>query len=125
MAPEATTQRKRRPVRLGRVIGTAVVLVLLVTVVGSVLLWQRVSSFNEKVSSAPMASTALFGPLGGTARVNVLMIGFSGQAQHGGTYLADSLNILLINPATNQTTLIPIPATSGSRVCRRCRAEAR
>jgi LCP family protein required for cell wall assembly len=108
VAPEAA-QRKRRPVRLRRVIGTAVVLILLVTVVGSVLLWQRVSAFNEKVSSAPMASSTLFGPLGGTARVNVLMIGFSGQAQHGGTYLADSLNILSINPATNQTTLIPIP----------------
>lgn len=99
----------RRPVRLRRVIGTAVVLVLLVSVVGSVLLWQRVNAFNQKVSSAPMASTALFGPLGGTSRVNVLMIGFSGQAQHGGTYLADSLNILSINPTTNQTTLIPIP----------------
>ena len=49
--------RKRRPVRLRRVIGTAVVLLLLVTVVGSVLLWQRVSAFNQKVSSAPMAST--------------------------------------------------------------------
>ena len=94
---------------LGRIIGTAVALVLLVTVVGSVLLWQRVNAFNEKVSSAPTASSALFGPLGGTARVNVLMIGFSGQAKHGGTYLADSLNVLSINPATNQTTLIPIP----------------
>ena len=51
-----------------------------------------------------MASTALFGPLGGSARVNVLMIGYSGEAKHGGTYLADSLNILSINPATNQTT---------------------
>jgi LCP family protein required for cell wall assembly len=87
----------------------AVILVLAVTVVGSVLLWQRVSAFNQKVSSAPMASSALFGPLGGTARLNVLMIGFSGQAKHGGTYLADSLNILSIDPARNQTTLIPIP----------------
>jgi LCP family protein required for cell wall assembly len=96
-------------VRVGRIIGTAVMLVLVVVVVGSVLLWQRVSAFNEKVSSAPMVSTALFGPLGGTTRVNVLMIGFSGQAQHGGTYLADSLNILSIDPVTNQTTIIPIP----------------
>lgn len=108
VAPESV-QRKRKPVRLGRIIGTAVVLVLLVTVVGSVLLWQRVNAFNEKVSSAPTASSALFGPLGGTARVNVLMIGYSGQANHGGTYLADSLNILSIDPTTNQTTLIPIP----------------
>lgn len=108
-APSEAIQRKRKPLRLRRVIGTGVVLVLLVAVVGSVLLWQRVSAFNQRVSSAPMTSTALFGALGGTARVNVLMIGYSGQAQHGGTYLADSLNIISINPATNQTTLIPIP----------------
>jgi len=95
--------------RLRLVIGIAVVLVLLVAVVSSVLLWQRVSAFNQKVSSAPMASTSLFGPLGGTARVNVLMIGYAGEAKHGGTYLADSLNILSIDPKTNQTTLIPIP----------------
>ena len=107
-APEAIP-RKRRRVRLPLVFGVAVVVVLLLTVVGSVLLWQRVSAFNQKVSSAPMASTSLFGPLGGTARVNVLMIGYSGEAKHGGTYLADSLNILSIDPKTNQTTLIPIP----------------
>jgi polyisoprenyl-teichoic acid--peptidoglycan teichoic acid transferase len=106
--PEAT-QRKRKPLRPGRVIGIAVVLVLLITVVGSVLLWQRVNAFNQKVSSAPMASTALFGPLGGISRVNVLMIGYAGEANHGGEYLADSLNIISIDPKTNETTLIPIP----------------
>jgi polyisoprenyl-teichoic acid--peptidoglycan teichoic acid transferase len=102
-------QSSRKPLRIGRVIAVAVILVLVFAVIGSVLLWQRVSAFNQKVSSAPMASSALFGPLGGTARVNVLMIGYSGQAKHGGTYLADSLNILSIDPKTSQTTLIPIP----------------
>ena len=106
--PDATRPR-RRPLRVRRVFGTAVILLVAITVVGSVLLWQRVSGFNQKISSAPMASTALFGPLGGSARVNVLMIGYSGEAKHGGTYLADSLNILSINPATNRTTVIPIP----------------
>jgi len=108
-AARAAVKRPRRPVRLRRVIGTAVVLLVVGTAIGSVLLWQRVSAFNQKVSSASMASSALFGPLGGTARVNVLMIGYSGQPRHGGTYLADSLNILSIDPATNRTTLIPIP----------------
>ena len=42
-------------------------------------------------------------------RVNVLMIGYSGDPNHGGTYLADSLNILSIDPRTKTTTLIPIP----------------
>ena len=106
---EGAAQRRRRPLQLRRFIGVTVALVLVLTVVGSLLLWLRVSAFNQKISSAPMASTALFGPLGGSARVNVLMIGYSGEAKHGGTYLADSLNILSINPATNQTTVIPIP----------------
>src|SRR5207237_1139812 len=97
------------PLRVRRVFGTAVILLVAITVVGSVLLWQRVSGFNQKISSASMASTALFGPLGGSARVNVLMIGYAGEAKHGGTYLADSLNILSIDPKTHQTTLIPIP----------------
>ena len=108
-AEAAASAPARKPLRPGRVIGIAVVLVLAIVVVGSVLLWQRVSAFNQKVSSAPMASSALFGPLGGTSRVNVLMIGYSGEAKHGGTYLADSINILSIDPVANKTTLIPIP----------------
>jgi LCP family protein required for cell wall assembly len=107
--PQPTAASRLKPLPWKRAIGVAVVLVLLVAVVGSVLLWQRVSAFNQRVSSAPMASSALFGPLGRSVRVNVLMIGYSGEAKHGGTYLADSLNILSIDPAKNQTTLIPIP----------------
>jgi LCP family protein required for cell wall assembly len=99
----------RRPLRIKRVVVTAVVLVLVILVVGSVLLYQRVDAFNKAVSSAPTMSTSLFGPLAGKDRVNVLMIGYSGDPKHGGTYLADSLNILSIDPSANATTLIPIP----------------
>ena len=88
---------------------TGAVLLVVILVVGSVLLWQRVSAFNAATSSRGTLSSALFGPLGGKDRVNVLMIGYSGDPKHGGTYLADSLNILSVDPQTNTTTLIPIP----------------
>jgi LCP family protein required for cell wall assembly len=104
---EASTPR--RPLRIKRVLITALVLVLVIVVTGSILLYQRVDAFNKAVSSAPTLGSALFGPLGGKDRVNVLMIGYSGDPKHGGTYLADSLNILSIDPVANATTLIPIP----------------
>lgn len=82
---------------------------LAIAIVGGVLLWGRVSSFNETVSSAPALSSSLFGPLNGKDRVNVVMVGYSGEAKHGGTYLGDSINILSIDPATDTTTIIPVP----------------
>jgi LCP family protein required for cell wall assembly len=110
------SQGEARPIRLPRprmtlkrLLLIATTLVLAIVVIGSVLLWQRVSAFNASVSTRPMLSAALFGPLGGKERVNVLLVGFAGEQHHGGTYLADSLNILSVDPVTDTTTLIPIP----------------
>ena len=105
----ATPAAPRRPIRLKRVALAGVVLLLVILVVGSVLLYQRVDAFERSVSSASTMSSALWGPLGGKERVNVLIIGYSGDPKHGGTYLADSLNIVSIDPVTQKTTLIPIP----------------
>lgn len=107
--PAPRTTRPRRPLHLRRIVVTVVLLVVVGVVAGSILLYGRVDAFNKVVSSAPTLSSSLFGPLGGTKRVNVLMIGYSGDPKHGGTYLADSLNILSIDATTQQTTLIPIP----------------
>jgi polyisoprenyl-teichoic acid--peptidoglycan teichoic acid transferase len=96
-------------VRLKRIVVTTFLLLLVGVIAGSVLLYGRVDAFDKAVSSAPTLSSSLFGPLGGSQRVNVLMIGYSGDPQHGGTYLADSLNILSIDAASQQMTLIPIP----------------
>ena len=88
----------------------AVVLVLALAVVGGVLLFGRVSRFNDEVSSAGTISSSLFGPLNGDDRVNVLLIGYGGDAQAAGAgYLADSMNIYSIDPQTDTTTVIPIP----------------
>jgi LCP family protein required for cell wall assembly len=109
--PDGLPISRRSPRRIGykRILLIGTLLVVAIVVLGSVLLWQRVSSFNAAVSSRSTLSSALWGPLGGKDRVNVLLIGYSGDPKHGGTYLADSLNILSIDPQTSTTTLIPIP----------------
>ena len=106
--PVAPARERRRP-PLKRILQLVVVATLALAVIGGVLLWGRVSAFNDRVSTAGMASSALFGPLNGDDRVNVVMIGYAGDPKHGGTYLADSINILSIDPKTDTTTLVPIP----------------
>lgn len=100
--------RRRRGRSIRRTLGLVLFLVLVAVVVGGILLGMRAATFNASVSSAPFVSTALFGPLNGSERVNVLMIGYGG-GDHDGAYLADSIQVLSIDPATDTTTSIPIP----------------
>ena len=81
---------------------------LLAVIVGAVLLGMRAAAFNATVSSAAFPSTQLLGPLNGSDRVNVLMVGYGGPG-HDGAYLADSIQILSIDPETDTTVTIPIP----------------
>ncbi|MEO8246915.1 MAG: LCP family protein [Chloroflexota bacterium] len=102
--------RERRRIPIGRILTLALLLVVVLAAVGGALLFQRVSRFNDEVSSAGTLSTSLFGPLNGQDRVNVLLIGYGGDAQAAGAgYLADSMNIYSIDPATDTTTVIPLP----------------
>lgn len=101
--------RRRQPRSLKRVLLTALVIVLVVSGFGGFLLWQRIADFNDAVSSASSASSALFFPLTGSDRVNVAIYGYRGEELGGGTYLADSINILSIDPSTDTTTIIPVP----------------
>jgi polyisoprenyl-teichoic acid--peptidoglycan teichoic acid transferase len=103
--------RATRARRRGSFRRTLLVLLLLLLIAASVItiiVWQRVAAFNDTVSTAPAASSALFWPLRGSDRVNVLMIGYGG-AEHGGGFLSDSINVISIDPATDQTTIVPIP----------------
>jgi LCP family protein required for cell wall assembly len=105
-APAARV-RRRPPIK---VIVLGVMLLLLIGLaVGGILLWQRVAAFNDTVSSAPAASSALWGPLGGDERVNVAFYGYGGPTHKSGNYLADSIQILSIDPKADTTTVIPIP----------------
>lgn len=104
----AFIEPRRRP-SIKRFFLLAVLILLIVTVVGGILLWQRVSAFNDTVSTAPTTSSALFFALGGDEPVNVVLFGYGGSEHRGGSYLADSIQIISIDPATDSTTIIPIP----------------
>ena len=101
-------RRRRRPGSFFRTLRTLLLLVLLAAIVVGVLLFLRGGTFNAAVSSAPYPSTALLWDLNGSERVNVLMVGYGG-GDHDGAYLADSIQVLSIDPSTNTTTTIPIP----------------
>jgi polyisoprenyl-teichoic acid--peptidoglycan teichoic acid transferase len=106
--PRQRARRARRPGSFWRRLRTTLILVAAATVLGVVLLFMRAAAFNESVSSAGFPSAALLLPLNGSDRVNVMMVGYGG-AEHEGAFLADSIQILSIDPATDTTTTIPIP----------------
>jgi len=103
----AVTRRRGPSVKV--VLALAVLLLLIIATIGAILLWQRVSAFNNSVSSAPAASSALWGPLGGDERVNIALYGYGGVEHKSGNYLADSIQIMSIDPKKDTTTVIPIP----------------
>jgi LCP family protein required for cell wall assembly len=111
---QATPPRRSRarPARRSgsflRTVRRVLLLALVAVVVVVVLLGIRAATFNATVSSAVFPSAALLGPLNGSDRVNVLMVGYGGEGHHG-AYLADSIQIMSIDPATDTTTTIPIP----------------
>lgn len=106
--PPRRASRTRRRGSFWRTLRTILLLILLAVVVGVVLLFLRAATFNAATSSAPFPSTALLWDLNGSERVNVLMVGYGG-GNHDGAYLADSIQILSIDPATDTTTTVPIP----------------
>jgi LCP family protein required for cell wall assembly len=90
-------------------LGLGILLLLIILTVGGILLWQRVAAFNDSVSSAPATSSALWGPLNGSERVNIALFGYGGEEHKSGNYLADSIQIVSIDPTNDKTTIIPIP----------------
>lgn len=102
-------KRTARPRRWKRNLVLILLVVLLSGCTGGWLLWQRVAAFNDAVSSAGSLSSSLLFPLWGSERVNVAIYGYGGPEHTGGTYLADSIIILSIDPKAGTTTMIPIP----------------
>lgn len=81
---------------------------LIASAIGGGLLVARAAAFNATVTDTPLVSVSLLGLLNGSERVNVMMVGYGG-ADHDGAYLADSIQVLSIDPRTDVTTTIPIP----------------
>lgn len=106
---EAAVIRPRRRMPIRAVLTIGLLLLLIIAVVGGILLWGRVSAFNASVSTASAASSALWGPLGGEDRVNIALFGYGGAEHKSGNYLADSIQILSIDPVNGTSTIIPIP----------------
>ena len=106
--PRQRTPRPRRRGSFWRTLRRVLLVLLIAAVIGAVLLLTRAASFNAAVSTAPFPSTALLWDLNGSERVNVLMVGYGG-GDHDGAYLADSIQILSIDPETDTTTTVPIP----------------
>lgn len=100
--------RERRPGGFGRTLRAILLIGLLFIVGGTVLLGMRAAAFNSTVTETPFLSTALLGLLNGSERVNVMLVGYGG-GDHNGAYLADSIQVLSIDPGTDTTTTIPIP----------------
>ena len=48
---------------------------LVAVIVGGVLLGMRAAAFNATVTNTPFVSASLLGPLNGSDRVNVMMVG--------------------------------------------------
>jgi LCP family protein required for cell wall assembly len=104
----ARDDRPSRPGGVLRAVRGILVLAVIALVVGGVLLGTRAAAFNATVTDTPFVSTSLLGPLNGSDRVNVMMVGYGG-ADHDGAYLADSIQVLSIDPETDTTTTVPIP----------------
>jgi LCP family protein required for cell wall assembly len=82
-------------------------LLMATLVVGTLLIWQRASAFNDAVSTEPALGMRLFGPFA-DERVNVLLLGYSDESREG-AFLSDSMNVLSIERSSDTTTVIPIP----------------
>ncbi|HEU5378890.1 MAG TPA: LCP family protein [Ktedonobacteraceae bacterium] len=81
-------------------IATVLFIFLFVTV-------QKVLAFGSAISDQSPLSTQT-GYMGGSSRVNILIMGYGGSG-HDGAYLTDSLVIMSLLPQSHHTTLISVP----------------
>jgi len=102
-----TPQRPPRR-RRGRLVGCLVVLLLLFVVGGFIAVTaQRVLAFGSAISTQAPLSTQT-GYMGGSDRVNLLVMGYGGTG-HDGAYLTDSMVVMSLMPQSHHTTLVSVP----------------
>jgi LCP family protein required for cell wall assembly len=107
--PPATPRKKPRPRRRkGCLIGCLSVLALFIILLAILIpVGSRVLAFGSAISTQAPLSTQT-GYVGGSNRINLLIMGYGG-AGHDGAYLTDSMEIISIIPSSHHTTLISVP----------------
>jgi LCP family protein required for cell wall assembly len=102
--------KPRRPAyrRKGCLISFVVVLLLLAVFFSiAIPTVQKVLAFGSAISTQAPLSTQT-GYMGGSDRVNILMLGYGGSG-HNGAYLTDSMVVMSLLPQSHHTTLISVP----------------
>lgn len=96
--------RKKRGCTIG-CLGSLALLVILGIFLFTTL--QKVLAFGGAISNqSPLSSQT--GYMGGSSRVNILMMGYGGSG-HAGSYLTDSMVVMSLLPQSHHTTLISVP----------------
>ncbi len=100
---------RRVPLRRRGCLVGCLTLLVLACIVGSfaTITAQRVLAFGSAISTQAPLSTQT-GYVGGSDRVNILIMGFGGSG-HDGAYLTDSMVVISLIPSTHHTTLISVP----------------
>jgi LCP family protein required for cell wall assembly len=96
--------RGRRGCMIGCLSSVVIAVILLVFLV---ITAQKVLAFGSAISNQSPLSTQT-GYMGGSQRVNILLMGYGGSG-HDGAYLTDSLVIMSLLPQSHHTTLISVP----------------
>ncbi|MGB8347829.1 MAG: LCP family protein [Ktedonobacteraceae bacterium] len=107
--PPALPGKKPRSRRKkGCLIGCLSVLVLFIILLAILIpIGSRVLAFGSAISTqAPLSSQT--GYVGGSNRINLLIMGYGG-AGHDGAYLTDSMEVISMIPSSHHTTLISVP----------------
>lgn len=100
--------RRRRRRRRGCALGCLSSLVIIVLLFIMLFITsQKVLAFGSAISTQSPLSTQT-GYVGGSDRINFLIMGYGGSG-HDGAYLTDSLVIISLLPQSHHTTLISIP----------------
>lgn len=106
--PASPGKKPRSRRRKGCLIGCLSVLALfIILLVILIPVGARVLAFGSAISTqAPLSSQT--GYVGGSNRINLLIMGYGG-AGHDGAYLTDSMEVISLMPSNHHTTLISVP----------------
>ncbi len=96
--------RRRRGCAIGCLSGVVIGVILFILLF---ITTQKALAFGSAISNQSPLSTQT-GYMGGSQRVNFLIMGYGGSG-HDGAYLTDSMVIISLLPQSHHTTLISIP----------------